>query len=655
MTGLTTSRTPTADRVRQAADPALTPEERLHLDRQVGAALIATALLIVGWVYVQAFPSQRDVAALVLFVGALIAGTPVFQAALRSLRHSPHAHEKGEAMGAEPAAHHHGVMDQFVAIAVLAAIATGAYSTAILVPLLVALGHFLEERSVLGARAAMDGLKRLRSRDAHLLGAAGREEVVPVEELAVGDTIVVRPGDAFPADGRVLQGYSAVDQSAVTGETVPQEVGPESQVYAGTVNVSGVLRVRVTELGEQTAMGRVLEILKQAERSRAPITQLLERYTGHYMPFVLVLAVVTLLLSREVSRAVAVLVVACPCALVLSSSTAMIATLAVASRCGILIKSPRFLEVLAGVRSVVLDKTGTVTLGQLDVVGIHALAGVDEAAVLQNALLCARHSRHPLSQAIVREAGARGITAPDTVEASELPGRGVQARANGRAVRLGSAAWLKVERRIESGLQDHTGPVAWVEGDGAVLGAILLADRPRPEAREALDALRDLGISRTILLTGDRPEVAQGIAAYLNVDECHAGLLPADKLEIVEREVRAGRQVLAIGDGVNDAPALARADVGLAMGAMGSDAAIQSADVALMTNDLRRAATAIRLSRLTRRTININVAVGIASALAMIVMAALGYVGAIAGALLHNVGAAAVVLNSARLLRLDLE
>ncbi len=645
--------------VREVADTALTDQEQGRLAVRIGTSLVAAALLIVGWVYAVILPDQKQVADLILFCGSLVAGVPVFIAAARSLVDgkcsSPgHAHEHSctHAPHGRVVHGHVGIMDQLVAIAVLASIATGEYATAIVVPLLMAIGHFLEERSVLGAHAAIEGLKRLQPTTAARLGSTGTEESVPLDRVAPGDRVVVRPGEVFPTDGRVETGLSAADQSAVSGESVPVDVGPGSPVFAGTLNVSGMLTVRVTETGGQTAMGKVLETLRAAEQSRAPVTQLLERYASYYAPFVLLVASVALILTGEVSRAVAVLVVACPCALVLSSSTAMVAALAVASRYGILIKSARFLEVLCEARRLVLDKTGTVTIGRLDVAGLVPLNGFDEAELLASAAYCAQGSRHPVSQAVLREAQTRALDISPAESITEHPGQGMEARRDGETLRLGNAGWLEVSGDVEQQVGRHTGPVVWAGRNGTLLGAVLLADRPRPEAKEAILALRRLGVERVVLLTGDRSDVAAGIADGLEIDQVHADLQPVDKVSLVEREA-AGGAVLFVGDGVNDAPALARADVGVAMGAMGSDAAILSSDIALMNNDLSRVATAMRLSGLTRRVITVNVAIGIASALVMVTLAALGYVGAIVGALLHNVGAVAVVLNSAGLLRVE--
>jgi Cd2+/Zn2+-exporting ATPase/Cu+-exporting ATPase len=546
-------------------------------------------------------------------------------------------------------------MDRLVAIAVIASISIGQYEIAILVPLLFALGHFLEERSVLGAQAAIEGLRKLRAREATLILSDGSEQSVAVESLKIGDEVLVRPGDVIPADGTVVRGQSAIDQSAVTGETVPEDVSPGDAVYAGTINVSGLIRVQVTHTGEATAIGKVLDTLREAERSKAPIMQVLERYAGYYMPFVLLIALATVLLTRDVNRAVALLVVACPCAIVLAGSTAMVASLAVASRLGILIKNTRFLEVLGDVKTVILDKTGTVTLGQLDVVGVHLIGTVSEQDLMSCAAACAYGSRHPISRAVARECHAEGIPACEEIDFTEHPGKGMEVQLDGSSLKLGSASWLKVGAKDQSAIHDHVGPVVWAKRDNQLLGAILLADRPRPEAREALDSLRAMGVRRIVLLTGDRQEVACEMAAYLGVDDYRAEMLPTAKLAVVEQEASSGQRVLVVGDGVNDAPALARADVGVAMGAMGSDIAIQSADIALMSNDIRRIGTAIRLARVTRHAITINIAIGIGSALLMITLASAGYVGAVWGALLHNISAAIVLINSARILRTDLD
>jgi Cd2+/Zn2+-exporting ATPase/Cu+-exporting ATPase len=355
--------------------------------------------------------------------------------------------------------------------------------------------------------------------------------------------------------------------------------------------------------------------------------------------------------TQDLRRAITILVVSCPCALVLASPSAMTAALAVAARLGVLIKSPRFLERLGDIDTLILDKTGTVTMGRLEVVAVQPLDahGVDD--VLHLAAVCAAGSRHPVSQAILTAIGAVNGGEADAIE--EAPGRGVTARRNGTVIRLGSAAWLRESALEPPEPPSHAGPIVWVARDRDVLGCVLLADRPRPRSRDAIAAVRDLGVARTILMTGDRADVAEPIARELGVDLCLAGCLPEAKLAVVEREKTSGRRVMVVGDGVNDALALNRADIGVAMGAMGSDVAVRSADVALMGTDLGRLPQMIRLAQDTRAVINQNVGFAIGSSLAVIALAGLGLIGPIVGAVVQNLAAFLVVVNSARLLRFE--
>jgi heavy metal translocating P-type ATPase len=380
--------------------------------------------------------------------------------------------------------------------------------------------------------------------------------------------------------------------------------------------------------------------------------RLLERYAAYYVPIILMVAAVVLFVTRDMSRAVAVLVVACPGAFVLAGPTAMIAALAAASRVGILIKNTKFLEVLADVDTVILDKTGTVTLGHLEVVSALPYGSATEQELLRAAVCCASGSRHPVSRAVVRAAASAALAPMEPVTfVEEKPGQGVTALAGGQRYLLGRADWLR-----ECGLQvpenpEHGGAVVWAARENELLGCLLLADLPRPEARQAIHELRELNLSRIVLLTGDRRHVAEQVARTLEIEHVVAEVLPEQKLETVQAEKAAGRCVMVVGDGVNDALALASGDVGVAMGAMGSDVALKSADVALMANDLARLPLAVRLSRRTRRTISQNLFIGAGSSVFMLALAALGVVSPIVGAVLHNAGEIYILFNSARLLR----
>ncbi len=622
-------------RLERRLEAVLSRGERLRIGFDLGSALLAGGLLLVAFLF-QWFgePAQRPLVEMFKGVAALIVSAPIFGVALRGIF-------TGKA---------DDVIEQLVALAVLAALASGEFATAAFVPMILNLGHFLEQRSILGAQAAIDGLHTLQGRTATLLTAEGEREVEPAA-LRPADVVVVRPGDVLPADGVIRKGTSTVDQSSITGESLAEEVCPGMRLFAGSINLTGMLEVTVTGVGAETALGRVLELLRAAEQSKTPAVRLLERYAGFYVPLMLMSAAVLLFVTRDMSRAVTLLVVACPGTFLLAGPTAMIAALAAASRLGILVKNTKFLEVLADVDTVVLDKTGTVTLGHLDVVAIRPCDGATDAELLRAAAVCAAASRHPVSRAVMRasvKAALPPAEAPRSVE--ETPGRGVAAIAGDGLCLLGRGDWLRERGLDVPANPDHAGAVVWVARDGAVLGCLLLADLPRPEAARAVAELRELGLSRVILLTGDRRQAAVDVARILNIEDVIAEVLPEQKLHAVQAEKSAGRSVMVVGDGVNDALALASGDVGVAMGAMGSDVALRSADVALMTNDLARLPLAIRLSRRTCATINQNLLIGAGSSVVMLSLAALGLVSPIVGAVLHNVGEIYVLFNSARLL-----
>lgn len=632
---------PASNRVIDALDVPLTVGERAKIIVQLGSAMLAAALLLVGWLErTYGPPNLANIADLIIALAAIIVAVPIFYQAARGLL----------------AREVHSQTEQLVALAVLAAMMTGDFVTATLIPIILNLGHFLEERSVLGAQAAIEGLRHLHARAATLWTAEGEREVDP-DELRAGDIIVVRPGDIIAADGDVLEGSSAVDQSSITGESAPEDVGKGSGVFAGTVNLTGLLRVRVTRTGSTTQLGRVVDLLRDAEQSKTPVQKLIEQYAGYYVPIILIVAAVVLFITRDVSRAVAVLVVGCPGAMVLAGPTAMVASLASASRLGILIKNTRFLESLADVDTVVLDKTGTVTLGRLELVSVQSADGAAPDDVIEQALACARASRHPVSRAVVQAAEAAGIEPPaydGELQVEEVSGKGIRATRNGAVRILGRREWL-----VDQGIDvppnpDHAGPIVWfgrIDGKTRrAVGCLLLADMPRPEAKAAVQELRRLGLTRAVLLTGDRKEVAQQIGSALEMDEVIAEVLPEQKLEVVRRESEAGNSVMMVGDGVNDALALASGDVGVALGAVASDVALQSADVALMTNDLGRLPMTVQLARRTRATIHQNIFVGASLSIGFVWLASIGIISPLLGAVLHNVGEIFVIGNSARLL-----
>ena len=603
----------------------------------VAAGLLLLSLGLRTWV-----ANAADVADLLSAGAAALVGIPTFVDAWKSLK--------------QPSLH--GVTDQLVAAALLAAWASGDLASAALVPLVMVIGHVLEDRSLLGSREAIAALGKLTTGRVRRLrggavGAGGAIEEVESGALQRGDLLELRVGDRVPADGLVREGSSSLDTSSITGESVPQEVAAGDAVDAGTMNLSGRLLVEITRLGRETTLGRVVELMRDAEKAKPPITRLLEKHAQSYLVLVLLTAAATWLLTGNVSYALAVLVASCPCALVLAAPATSIASLAVAARHGVLVRGTAFLEELAEVDSVILDKTGTVTLGELRLLRAAPVDGVAAAELTRLAGSVGAASSHPVSHALAKEVAVAARVRLDDVQ--EAGGKGVwgQLADGGGEVVLGRRELLAERGVTVSEVPAHDGPVVGIARGGKFLGWLLLADEPRAEARQALDELRALGLTRQLLVTGDRASVAAKIAAQLGIDEVVAEVLPEQKLEKVLQEIAAGRRPLVVGDGVNDALALKAGAVGVAMGARGTDVALASSDLVLMSSDLRRLGTCVRLSRKARRAIATNVAIGLGWTVLVLALAAVGQVGALLAAFLHNAGTLAVLANAGRLLRFD--
>lgn len=613
----------------------LTAEERRDIASRLGPMLAGGGLLALSGVHAWLFPGESALTALVQALAALIVGVPMCWRGLQGFLARPTR----------------DLSSQLVALAVVAAAAYGDFVTATLVPLFMEVGRLFEERSSRGARAAIEGIRRLHAQTAHRV-REGKEEEIEPSKLVPGDEVLVRPGDVIPVDGKVLAGHSSVDQAPITGESVHVEVAPGSDVFSGSINLGGLLRIETLRTGGESVLGRVLSLLREVEGSKTPALRLLDRYAAVYLPIILAVAGATLLLTGQLERAIAVLVVACPSALFLSGPVAMVAAMSACTRLSVLIKSPRFLETVPEIDTLLFDKTGTITMGALSLEDIHPEEGGSEDETLRAAATCGFGSRHPVSRAMVDAARDRGVDfdEPDALE--EVPGSGVVAHLGASTLRLGSAAWMR-----ELGLPVGEGPTsvgtgAWVARDDRVLGYVALVDRPREEAHQALDATRRLGVTRHVLLTGDREEVAERIAAGLGFDEHVSEMLPQQKLDLVRAEQDKGRRVMMVGDGVNDALALSGSDVGVAVGSRINEVALGGADVALMSSDLTRLPLMIDIARLARRIIVQNLLIVLAFGLLMIGLASAGIVSPLVGAWLHNVDALLVILNSARLLHL---
>ncbi len=613
----------------------LAQAERAIMGLQLVLALAATGLLAVsaGW---RLAGGDDTVAEIASGLAALLVLVPVLVSAWQSL--------------VRPSLH--GMTDVLIGLAVVAAWASGDLVTAALLPIVMVVAHVLEERSLLGSRDAIRALGRLTQTTACRITSGGAEEIVPTASLRQGDRVRLRAGDRAPCDGTVLQGQASMDMSSLTGESVPVDVAPGDTVLAGSIDTNGALEVQATSTGAETTLGKIVGLLRDAERAKPPVTRLLEKYAAEYLGLVLMIAAGTWLASGDMAATLAVLVAACPCALVLAAPATSIAAIAVAARHGILIKSAAFLENLAEVTSVIFDKTGTLTTGTLRLVQIQSAEGVAPEAVLAVGGALGAASSHPVSRAT---AAAAGPAAP-VQDAQEMGGFGMVGRLEGVPAGFGRPDLFGQLGVAIPPIPDHDGPIAGVSFDGAFLGWLLFSDQPRPEAKAALAELREIGLSRQSLVTGDRAPVARHVAAALGIKTVVAEALPADKMREVLAEIRAGQRPLVVGDGINDSLALKAGAVGIAMGAQGTDVALASADLVLMTSDLRRLGTALRLSRRCRRTIHWNVALALGWTVLLIGLAAsgvLGAAGAIIAALLHNLSTFLGMANAGRILLFD--
>ncbi len=567
------------------------------------------------------------------------------------------------------AAARHGAIDMNVlmSIAVIGALFIDAWDEGAMVVFLFSLAQWLESRSMDRARNAVRALMELAPPVARVL-REGHEVTVPVEQVQVSEIIRLRPGDKTPLDGEVVDGHSALNQAPITGESLPVEKAPGDIVYAGSINGQGSLDVRVTRLATDTTLAHIIHLIEEAQAARAPAQAFIDRFARVYTPAVLVLAALIAVLPPLLFgqafgdwfyRALVLLVIACPCALVISTPVAIVSGLARGARAGVLIKGGVHLENIGHLRALAFDKTGTLTEGRPKVQDVEPLDATPPAQLLRIAASLEARSEHPLAQAILEHAAETNITPDEVSDFQALTGRGVQARIDGHYYQLGNHRLFE-----ESGLcspaveavlkrRESEGKTVIILADEQrVLGLISIADQPRNNARETITHLRALGIEHITMLTGDNHGTARVIAEHLGIDEPHAELLPADKVEAVKALVARHQRVGMVGDGVNDAPAMAAATTGIAMGAAGSDVALETADLVLMGDDLGRLPFAIRLSRASLRVIHQNIAMALGLKAIFLALAIPGYA-TLWMAVFADMGASLLVIaNSLRLLRL---
>lgn len=558
-------------------------------------------------------------------------------------------------------------MNLLMTVAVLGAVGIGDWFEAATVTFLFSLSLALEKWSVAHARRAVEALLDLTALSAHLLREDGSHEEVSPDQVAVGSVFLVKPGERLPLDGRVVRGSSHVNQAPITGESLPVAKNPGDPIFAGTVNGEGALEVVSTKPAGETTLAHIIRMVGEAQSRRAPSEQWVEKFAQVYTPLVLGLAVAFCVVppllfggawSEWFYRALVLLVIACPCALVISTPVSIVAAIAAAARQGVLVKGGAYIEAPGRLRAIAFDKTGTLTAGQPSVVAVLPLNGHTEAELLERVAGLEVRSEHPLGKAILAHAQERGVAIRPAQDYQIIPGKGATARYNGEPYWLGSHRYLE-ERGQETGevhaqleaLSQAGRTVVIVGNERHVCGYITLADTVRPSAPAAVRALREMGVEKIVLLTGDNAPTAQAIALATGVDEVQAELLPADKVAAVEALVARYGQVAMVGDGVNDAPAMARASVGIAMGAVGSDAAFETADIALMSNDLTRLPWLVFHSRRALGIIRQNIAFALSVKAIFVVLTFLGFA-SLWAAIAADMGASLLVIfNSLRLLQ----
>ena len=586
-------------------------------------------------IYERLFPEQEIISAFIYLAGVFIIGVPVLVKAVHGIISK----------------NMESAMEILVSIAVIISALSGEFLVAILIPVICTFVHFLEEKSIIGGRDAIEGLKKMQA-DTAILFSNGIETEVSAKDLKYGDIIIIRPGMSLPVDGEVVFGISSIDQKSLTGESVPKTASVNDHVFAGTVNIDGQIQVKVINEYSDSSFQKIVKLLEDAERITIPETKIADKFMFYYIPLVLVTALLVFLFTQDITRAIAILVASCPCGHLLITSAPMIAVLAKAAKKGILIKNSSFVEHLSETDYVIFDKTGTITNGILEAESFY----LDEASCFEELLgaaACVAHaSLHPISKSIVSTYEKKNPQAEIDrgYEIKELISRGLEGKKGDDAIYLGSSSWMQSLGFNVSDKYEDIGTCGWVAKNKKILGCIVFKDTPREEAAAVMTEIKSEDGKKTCLLTGDRFLPASRIQTQVGIDEMHCELLPEQKLAHVEKAMKE-HTVTVIGDGINDALALSKAHVGIAMGAMGSDTAIQSADIALMNNNLANIPFAIKLAKKTKGIIYQNIVLAFSISIIMIFLAGASLIPPIAAALFHNLGAFIILINSGRVIR----
>ena len=592
------------------------------------------ALLILAGIFYQ-FPTEVPMARAMGLLAALISGGPIFWQAAKGL-------SRGQTN-----------VNELVALSVIGAIALGWLIEAGLVALLLQVGALIEQVATESARNAVLALQNLAPVHARVRRGE-RDEIIPAEDLREGDMLIIEPGERIAGDGTVVTGSTSVDESMVTGESIPVDKAAGGTVLAGTINLTGSVQAQVTRVGEHSALGQTIALVRRAQQYQPHIIRAADRFFSFYTPLVLVLSVVAFWVSGQPGRMITMWVVGCPCAMLLASPLAIVVALARASRSGIQIKAGPFVEASVNLDTVVFDKTGTLTTGKFIVHSVRPSEGVDENQLLALAASVENRSSHPLAKTICSYVRDRGVRYHEASNVKILEGLGVEAAVDGQVVRAGSIKILPADMaagagNVEAAESELPLVPVYVMNEGRLMGAICLTDEIRPEARRAIKHLRNLGVKRIVMMTGDRRKTAQMVGRAVGCDDIYAELLPAQKEELIRQLQRGDHGVAMVGEGINDAPSLAAATVGIALGLRGTDAAIEAADAILLKDDLTRIPLLIYLARQTRIAIFQNIGYALFFAVFALIAAAFGLFGPVVAAMIHVLAVVVIAVNSVRL------
>ena len=595
-------------------------------------------LLVVGLIARYGF-GMIDLWSALMVAAALIAGSDIAIRAWRALKVR------------------HLSIELLVTIAAVGALSIGEVWEAAAVTFLFMFGAWLEMRTMGQTRGALKALLDAAPATATVMRDGVAVEI-PAHAVAIGETVLVKAGQRIPVDGEVTEGAAAVSEAAITGEPMPAEKAPGSRVHAGTIAENGLLRIRATNVGADTTLARIIQRVEEAQEEKAPSQRMIERFAQWYTPSIIGLAVLAFAFTQDIRLALTLLVVGCPGALVISTPVSIVAGIGRAARSGILIKGGQHLESAGRIDTLALDKTGTLTEGKPRLATVVALGGTAEHELLRLAATAEAGSDHPLGRPIVEAGRKQGpLPTPETLD--EHAGMGISARIEGREVAAGNRRLMKKlaiplgpegESALEGLLEAGQTPIL-VAADGRLIGLLGMSDMAREGAREAIARLRDIGIGRVVMLTGDQHGAAQAIASEVGIDEVHAGLMPEDKLELIRRMKAEGAHVAMVGDGINDAPALAAADTSIAMGAAGSDVAIETADIALLKDELGKIPEAMAISRATLGNMRQNLAIALVTVAGLLAGVFSGNVHMAGGMLVHQLSVLIVIANGMRLLR----